>query len=150
MDERLQSRGVSLVSKCCCCVTSERETLNHLFIQSDLAKEVWGHLMSYTHVVFTGSTIQNLIYTWLASSSRRSQVGITIIGFIFYGFREIWKERCRIRFEDGTRNSRQLIHKICAQLYVMNLTVVPKRAATTWERTILDFMRMPVRSVAKK
>lgn len=64
MDERIQSRGVSLVSKCCCCVTSERETLNHLFIQSDLAKEVWGHLMSCTHVVFTGSTVQNLIYDY--------------------------------------------------------------------------------------
>lgn len=34
-----------LVSKCCCCTIPKRETLHRLFIQSDLAKEIWGLFM---------------------------------------------------------------------------------------------------------
>lgn len=130
VDERIQARGISLVSKCCC-VIPERETLHHLFIQSELAKETWSHFKACTRFQFTGSTIQSLVFTWFGSSSMRSQLGVMILGSIFYGFWDIWKERCRIRYEDGARNQPQLIHKIFAHIYALNLKVAPKRAATT-------------------
>lgn len=43
VDDIIQVKGVVLASKCVCCVSSHRETVNHLLIESEIAQEVWGH-----------------------------------------------------------------------------------------------------------
>lgn len=40
LDVNIQAKGIMLASKCICCVEAKRETLPHLFLESDLAKEV--------------------------------------------------------------------------------------------------------------
>lgn len=41
IDTILQSRGFSLVSKCECC--GDVESAMHLFVEGDMAREVWDH-----------------------------------------------------------------------------------------------------------
>lgn len=66
-----------------------------------------------------------------------------ILGCVFYGLWEIWKERCRC-------NPHRLISRIYHYLYGLNLQIVPKRAATRWDTNILENMGLPIRHVKKK
>lgn len=68
-----------------------------------------------------------------------------ILGCLFYGFWEIWKARCRIKFDEATPNIHSLIKRIYTHVYELSLQVTPKRVASTWESTILESKNIPVR-----
>ncbi|KAL9670119.1 hypothetical protein QQ045_007670 [Rhodiola kirilowii] len=40
-DDRVQGCGIPLASKCRCCVVSKQEFMLHLFIQGEVASQVW-------------------------------------------------------------------------------------------------------------
>ncbi|KAJ6813372.1 uncharacterized protein M6B38_143775 [Iris pallida] len=43
VDERLTGIGFKLASKCVCCAMPSRETLDHLFVNSETMKPIWSH-----------------------------------------------------------------------------------------------------------
>lgn len=150
VDAAIQNKGVMLASQCCCCSQPRIETLHHFFVSSDLASAIWNHFSLILQLPYQASSIRHFISVWLVNSSRRSQLGITILGYLFCGCWEIWKERCRIKFEESTPNIQLLLKRIYGQLYELNARVIPKRSPSTWESTTLDIMRIPVRRSATK
>lgn len=53
VDCQIRSKGIIVASRCRCCVNPSEESINHLFIQTDIAKEVWqrfGNIFRIPHV----------------------------------------------------------------------------------------------------
>lgn len=150
VDDNIQAKGIILASKCTCCMEAKRETLTHLFLESDLAKEVWLHFSRKLSKPYHASSIDQLIRGWLAGVSRRSQLGYVTLAIMFYGLWEIWKERCSMTYDDTKRSRAQVIHAVYEHVYAMNLMQMPKRKPSHWEVNILEMLRVPVKQVATK
>lgn len=141
MLSRVMKKGIQLVSRCECCNSPRLETINHLFFQSNMAQDVWKHFSGILHKPSDMRSINHLIYAWTHGTSRRSQLDMVTLTIIFCGCWFIWKERCRLRFEGGQRDSMRLIQKI--RLYVMEVSQQfrPRRIPTTWEEIILEHLQ---------
>lgn len=150
IDDAIKKKGITLASRCCCCVQPTSETIHHLFITSDMARSVWQHFSRHLQLPFYITSIQHLISIWLARTNRRSQLGEMILGCLFYGFWEIWKALCRIKFDEATPNIHSLIKRIYTHVYELSLQVTPKRVVSTWESTILESKNIPVRCTKVK
>lgn len=129
---------------------AKKETLPHLFLESELAKEVWQHFSLKLHKPFHYATVEQLLRGWLTGSSRRAQLGYVTLTIIFYGLWEIWKEQCSMKYEDIKRPWSQIIHAIYEHIYTRNLLHTPKRKPTHWEINILEKLRLPVRTIETK
>lgn len=42
----------------------------------------------------------------------RAQMGYTTLGIIFFGLWEIWKHRCRLKFDGGGLEPNMVIHNV--------------------------------------
>lgn len=121
VDENVQAKAIILASKCVCCGLAHRETVLHLFFESDIAKEVWSHFATKIHKPTRLHSIPQLVMGWLYGVSHRSQLGYSTIAIIFYGLWEIWKERCRIKFEDVHPSIERALRAIYDHIYSVNL-----------------------------
>lgn len=71
--------------------------------------------------------------------SRRSQIGCVTIGVVFYSLWELWKHRCKLKFEGGTTsNPHAVIHATLSHARNMNNMASPKRRPTHWERSVSE------------
>ncbi|KAL3648874.1 hypothetical protein CASFOL_005277 [Castilleja foliolosa] len=100
-DDRIQRKGITLVSRCSCCVIPQNENVQHLFLKSEMAATLWDHFGKLIRKPTNFNSVWHLLKFWSHGSSRRSQMGILILGVIFYGCWNIWKERCRLRYDEG-------------------------------------------------
>lgn len=150
VDDNIQAKGVVLSSKCVCCGSPHQESMNHLLVESDLAHEVWGHFGAKLQKYYSYNTISQLVNGWLHGVSRRSQLGYSTIGIVFYGLWEIWKERCTAKYEDGKISTHRVFHAIYEHIYNLNMMHTPKRRPTNWETNKLEMIGVPVKGVAFK
>lgn len=114
----------------------QRKTEQHLFLKSDLAKEVWLYFGCRLHKQFSSHSILHLITGWMHGVSRRSQLGYTTLAIIFYGLWEIWKDRCAIKYEGTRKSTHRILQVIYEHLYNVNLLHIPERKPSIWEANI--------------
>lgn len=74
VDKNIQKRGTS---KCVCCSNPRTETLEHLMINSDIARLLWDHFATKLHINLRAQSIDQMYRTWLYGVNRRSQLGMT-------------------------------------------------------------------------
>ncbi|KAL0433013.1 UNVERIFIED_CONTAM: hypothetical protein Slati_2635600 [Sesamum latifolium] len=68
VDARFKSKGVHLASKCPCC--REEENLQHVFLNSEAIREVWGYFGGFFHITTTPDTcfITIMLQHWKVST----------------------------------------------------------------------------------
>lgn len=71
VDTRVQSRGISLVSGCHCCRDRSEETLFHLFILSEVARQVWKFFANFSKLPSEYSLILQALNIWMVGSSTK-------------------------------------------------------------------------------
>ncbi|KAF5197613.1 Ribonuclease h domain [Thalictrum thalictroides] len=91
-----------MASRCSCCTDLGIESIQHLFIQGDLAAVVWKHFMMITRQSWprfrTTSSVLNLWFSMGKVGSLERFIYTLIPVSILW---ELWRERCRRRFEDN-------------------------------------------------
>lgn len=115
VDARIRDKGVNLASKCSCCHHGAEEFINHLFFQSDCAISVWQYFAQIFGKPFHFHSMSHLFHTWMNGWSFRSQTGRCALAVMFNVLWEIWKSRCKARFEEATMNSVPIIRVVLKQ-----------------------------------
>lgn len=146
----IKKRGIPIVSKCWCCRTAQEESIEHLFLQSEIAVTVWRYFAEVFQKTHHFKSILQLINIWKHGTSTRSLVGITVLGVFFYGIWEIWKHRCQAMFENVQMNAHQIIRLVLQHVQFLGLLSNPKRDSTFWEVNILEQLRIPNRQAVRR
>lgn len=147
MDVNVQRRGIAMASMCLCCANPSLETIEHLFIKSDLACAVRKHFAGLLHRQNHVRSVEHWLHAWSNGVNIRSQMGYTITGAIFYSLWELWKHRCKLKFEGGTANPNAIINATLSHVRFMNGFMIPKRRETQFEKTMLQNLCITVRNV---
>lgn len=120
VDSNIQRKGISLASICVCCSRPAFETLDHQFIHSDLAKAFGEHFAAIVHKQTDIHSIEHFLSSCLHGFSSRLQCGYNVRGLIDFGLWEIWKHRCKLKFEGGTMEPQVVIRITTHHLQVAN------------------------------
>lgn len=149
-DANIKVRGLPLVSKCACCDHSNEETISHLLLQSECAIQVWKDFAQIFGKPFQYQSMTQLFNVWMNGWSLRSQAGKCALQVMCYIVWEIWKSRCKARFENIQMNTRHIIALVIKQVHAIQITQTPKRRPTSWEKIILDHLRIPIKAIIQK
>ena len=84
VDEKLQHRGIELVSRCQCCRSPSLESFSHVFLSSQSAISVWEYFdawfpPSHTPIHTRTDIAHRLGHWWMASFSRAPTMHISFI-----------------------------------------------------------------------
>ncbi|KAL0304188.1 UNVERIFIED_CONTAM: putative ribonuclease H protein [Sesamum radiatum] len=114
VDERLREKGLSIVSKCMCCHNSE--TVQHLFLNGNVAREVWlyfGTLFSLIppHTEY----ISTMIHAWRLSSPFVNNGHIRLLLPILILW-SMWRMRNEAKFNDARFSSYWIIRQVSSYL----------------------------------
>lgn len=150
MDRNIQTRGIPFVSRCVCCCSPKIETLDHLMLNSDIARFTWDHFAHKIQVCQRAQSIGHMYRIWVNGVNRRSQMGRTTLAILLYGMWEIWKIRCRIKYDEASFDRNQLLRRIYDYVYDINRVHAPKRTATTIEKIHLEGFNIPVQGIVLK
>lgn len=81
VNDNIQRRGISFISKCSCCSNFRQETMGPLFLHSELAQGLWGFFDDQLHTNIQAPTVVQFIRRWLHWSRQRSQFGHIVYQF---------------------------------------------------------------------
>lgn len=119
--------------------------MEQLFIRG-----LWTHFTTKIHKMTNFHNIEHHIRLWQHGVHLRSQLGMTPLAITFYGWWEIWKIRCRIKYDEDVYNANMLLRKVYHQVQELNLIFCPKRAPSTFETICLEKLEIPVQQVKVK
>lgn len=100
----MKTKGIRLASKCLCCSEHDKESLDHLFIKSELAMEVWNDFDRFFNI--RSFPIQSRRFN---RSRRKSQVGYVTSMLPIFSVWELWKGR---KFENEISQPAAIIQLI--------------------------------------
>ncbi|XP_058071097.1 uncharacterized protein LOC131220144 [Magnolia sinica] len=116
-DDRVQSRGISLTSRCVCCDDEQDfspcESLERLFIKGALASKVWKEFSDNFYLLIPLSPlIGNRFFLWWHSNlpSGRPHLLRRITPCLIVW--ELWKARNATKFDGTLPNSRKVINRV--------------------------------------
>ncbi|XP_071926970.1 uncharacterized protein [Coffea arabica] len=116
LDSMLRRRGLPLVSRCSCCF-AEEESVLHLFVRGQVAREVWGHfatMFGMLHLPF--DDLQLLWRKWATSLPRIPAHHIRcVLPLLVAWF--IWQGRNKARFEGQVFSTWRVTREVIAFLY---------------------------------
>ncbi|KAL0445257.1 UNVERIFIED_CONTAM: hypothetical protein Slati_2248400 [Sesamum latifolium] len=114
VDERLRDKGLPIVSKCLCCHQSE--TIQHLFLNGEVIREVWGYFGALFHLISPCTDyISNMIQHWKLSSPFVQHGHIRIlIPILILWF--AWRMRNDAKFNTIHFSAHRIIRNVCAHL----------------------------------
>lgn len=116
-DHAIQREGNHYASKCLCCPSnSSIEFNNHLFIASNIAKEVWSFFSNLLQVEGDFLTINHLLSICYFRSKSTYLYSWLLKVLPICIFWNIWKARNYAKFEDQNMNSYSIIDNIWLQI----------------------------------
>lgn len=122
VDVNVQAKHVTLTSKCHCCrMQPQRESMEHLFLWSEVAQEVWRKLSTPFNMVHSYSSLVHLWSVWLDDANHRGQDGMCRIVMFGFACWELWRARCRAIFEDEQMRPMRIYQLILRQVCDMFL-----------------------------
>lgn len=110
-------KGILLPSKCHCCYTSPSiEFNNHIFLSSDVAKQVWGFFNDLLDINGECLTVNYMLSTWWqhAKGNGLSSWIYKILPSVIIW--HIWKAQCKAKFEDSEMHHLDIIAPIKEQI----------------------------------
>lgn len=84
-DACLATKGIMHVSKCVCCSYHQCETLEHLFLHSAWATQVWSFFAMVCNKIGSYTFIQHLMEIWTVESYVKHQFGATCVAIVAFG-----------------------------------------------------------------
>ncbi|KAL9658956.1 hypothetical protein QQ045_015584 [Rhodiola kirilowii] len=107
-DDNASRIGFHIVSKCWCCQSSQVETSEHIFINSDLAVQIWSHLaMLFDKVIPTSMAA---LQTWFINAQESTFMDCLCLGLAACSLWEIWLSRNSVINGQTRRPWRKSIH----------------------------------------
>ncbi|KAL3635943.1 hypothetical protein CASFOL_020490 [Castilleja foliolosa] len=150
VDNMLMKRMIMGPYKCNCCDEGNLESIDHLLVHSDRAKEIWSHFGNIVGKPHFASNVDTLLKTWIHGNNIKSQGQITTLQIFASSIWEIWKSRCKARYEDIPMNSCSIIKKVEKNVQWLNLIANPKGESTKWEKKFLNRLRIPLKKVEER
>ncbi|KAL9679405.1 hypothetical protein QQ045_017264 [Rhodiola kirilowii] len=86
-DDNISRCGISLASRCWCCINRKREEMEHLFLQSDLAKSLWNFVAPIFEKPIPRSMVQ-LQHDWFEKLKRKNYLDCLALCMAVCG---LWK-----------------------------------------------------------
>lgn len=146
LDERVHQRGVMLASKCSCCRQGNIESIDHLFVGSDVAQWVWCNFAKLLYKLVIARNIQQLFKSWLQWHRQKSHMAYVVQIILFTGCWELWKSRCRKKFEEIDMDAQKIISRIYSHLTEIGRLIPQVERLTHWERTVSTIMAIQIRA----
>ncbi|KAL3631229.1 hypothetical protein CASFOL_024213 [Castilleja foliolosa] len=150
VDSQLMSRRIMGPYKCNCCEKAQLESTDHLLVHSDKAKDIWFHFGTIVGKPHFANNFHTLLQTRIQGNNIKSQGQITILHIFAATVWEIWKSRCKARFEDIPMNNISIIKKVERNVQCLNYLAKPKGESTKWERNFLNRLRIPLKRVEER
>lgn len=151
VDLALQRKHVSIASRCVCCsYRHARESLDHLFLHSDIAQFLWGRFAAIFNKVSRYVSIQHLFDIWAGAASARSQLGACQIGILCFVCWEIWKARCSAVYDAAPVQVNRIFAKVVQGLQELMFLYQPKTMLDPFGCTILQHLRLPIKDVVAR
>lgn len=111
-DYKVQSIGIQLCSKCHCCTQPHRESLHHLFIESETASYIWSSLSNEGFLIEDRSSLKALILKSVTRYKTRTLYGLFSLAVISSSLSEIWAARNLARYEGKNTAKSYILHSI--------------------------------------
>lgn len=140
VDCRIQTRGISLVSRCRCCSSPQTESLVHLFIHFEIALAVWKCFGEILRIPYRFSSITQALSTWMAPVTNSSQYGMCRASVAAYITLEIWVARCAATFEGTPMKARSICLTVFRRVQLLNLIHIPKQNSAPIQVSLLAIM----------
>lgn len=140
IDSRVKSKGIVMASRCHCCKDFKEETLNNLFLQSEVATAVWTCSGNIFKIPYMFGSIPQAIQAWTNIKVHASQFEFCKLSTMAYIFHEIWVSRCRARFDGMDMHARQLCLRIISKVQLHSLVVVSLSKSTPIQYHALEIL----------
>lgn len=150
VDTRVQSRGIYLASGCRCCRDRSEESLVHLFIYSDIARQVWQAFANIFKLPGKYSSTLQALNIWMAGCSDRTQYGVLRMACSAYIFKEIWVSRCSATYDDRLMNFETIRVKVLNRIRTLNLVVARQIGSTALQNVIIEHLGIAGRPIRIK
>lgn len=138
--DQIQTKGIRLASKCLCCSEHDKESIDHLFIKSELAMEVWNYLDRLFNIrSFQTDSIQSRRFN---ISRRKSQVGYVTSMLPIFAVWELWKERNSRKFENEISQPAAIIQQITDWLKDCSQLLDIRSSGTFTDSILLDALHI--------
>lgn len=113
-DYAMRRKQIMITSKCCCCcsVQPSAKTNKHLFLDSEVACQVWGKVSQLVDININKTSILQLlgdIWRNKTSSDLLHWLLDVLPGMIFWS---IWISRCKVIYEETAMNEDVIIRSI--------------------------------------
>ncbi|MQM12672.1 hypothetical protein Taro_045592 [Colocasia esculenta] len=113
VDSRIVDQGIALPSLSSCCSNHNSEDLNHLFITSELATDLWNWAAPMLEVNLSSqdnitARLWHLV-KFCNMSTPHGYVSLYVSMLVIW---EIWRCRCSMRFEGKRRTIHSIVHNI--------------------------------------
>lgn len=104
-----------MCSKCHCCSVHNEENINHIFIQSDLAKHVWSYFKDYG-VQMAENSVQSLIFKNASYIHQQTSYDLFILAAMAHSLWEMWKARNVAKYDGKVIHKQQVLQHIIFQV----------------------------------
>lgn len=140
LDSRIMERGIQIASQCRCCKTKSSENFVHLFVHSEIAREVWRCFGEIFRLPTTFLSIGQLIATWIPKVGNLSQFDICRAGIASFSLWEIWVARCAATFDGTVMKARRICLKVISQVQLFSIIHLPKNPSSRIQMHILGIL----------
>lgn len=72
MDDRFKRWGMEGLSKCWCWENPSQETMNHVFLRSNIANRIWSYFSSFAGLNSEGLSLREVIMLWWEAEVKNS------------------------------------------------------------------------------
>lgn len=149
VDCSVETRGIQMVSRCRCCSQSQTESLQHLFVQSEIAMAVWKCFGEIFRLLTQFTSILQALNICMAPTSNNTQYGICRASVAVYIYREIWV-RCAATFEAKAMRARAICLRVLQRVQLINLATTPTKGPSKIQENSLAKMGISRAKVRKK
>ncbi|XP_019237338.1 PREDICTED: uncharacterized protein LOC109217530 [Nicotiana attenuata] len=116
--ERVIKWGINVAKECVLCTSGKDETMEHLFFECAYSKFVWDQLLQLFEINRTVGNWQEEV-NWMTMKTKKRDMKWTILGNAFAAtVYQIWRERNFRRFQQISRESKDLVRDIVLHLHM--------------------------------
>lgn len=141
----MQKKGFQLASMCSCCESPTIETIDHVFVSSETARNIWRKFEDKLHLNCSSNSLDLKLSEWWLSKVR-SPCHKELLSFIPVAICwELWKSRNRARYEGIRSGFVQKVHNVETAI-----KAIFQKAAVTSKSSRMDILLLHDWGVQRK
>lgn len=144
VDISFKKRGISLASRCVCCVSPAEESLDHLLVESELATSLWAYFGRLSGFSTPCVSFPLFLEAWFARASWTSQVGLALISLGGVIPWVIWVTRNDCLYSQKRSSLSSVIARIHSIVTIMVSSVPVRSFPSHRDIRALTALRFPI------